>query len=90
MRKVHDGPRGPGVRQTPLPANTGALAATDEVHRYEPLTSLGESLCVHCFGFSDDARHYLSVSWQYAEDMLCKRFEDRKEWEWVTEWPQAA
>lgn len=82
MRRVHDGPRGPGVTQDPLPFNTGSLAGTDIQHRFVPLSTLGTALCMHCYGFSDDYRHYLSHAWQSVEDEVCRRYEEMRDILW--------
>lgn len=82
MPRVHSGPRGPGELQDPLPSDTGSLAGTELKHRFEELSTMGEPICQQCFGWSDDPRHFLPWHWQYVEDALCKRYEDRKEWLW--------
>lgn len=84
MRRVHLGPRGPSQNllyqaSEPVPDGTGSLACTDEKHRMEDLTEgFGAPLCGRCFGWSDDPRHILPWHWQYVEDAICKRYEDRK------------
>jgi hypothetical protein len=82
MHKVHLGPRGPGDDES-LP-ELGLLAGVEEKHRYEELPSLGSALCLHCFGWNDDPRHFLPWHWQYVEDNLCRQYENRKEWVWAT------
>lgn len=82
MRRVHDGPRGPGVTQDPLPSDTGSLAGTDDPHRFEPLSTLGTALCAHCYGFSDDYRHYLPPAWQCVEDEVARRYEEIRDILW--------